>query len=361
MVKSGGSHRAGEPRQLLVIDSDSVRRGLVACTLDVERFQMSFASSTEVGLDMLREGAPEIVIVGRDSATSDLCQRIRALPAGFACILILMDESYRNEATGAMEIEEAGADAFVPFPIESETFEQRLQDSYQNRLEKEPGRVPRETPYPKHPPAKAKAEQKGKRKPKDTGDAWIEFARRVSAIHEVLDSQDYYKLLEVPSTAPGSDIKEAYYRCAMQYHPDRFARLENEDLKRQIYDVYKRLSEAFKVLINPVTRKYYDKQLTDIQQRITADKRGYRFLNFGRRLQRQTEDLTREAVTREGKRYLHYARLAEAEGRYQSARNYLNQAMVHEPDNDQLRQRLEQVGERIRQESSATPPSGPAI
>ena len=34
-------------------------------------------------------------------------------------------------------------------------------------------------------------------------------------------STDYYKILEVPESASAAEIKKAYRKIAMKYHPDR--------------------------------------------------------------------------------------------------------------------------------------------
>jgi len=36
-----------------------------------------------------------------------------------------------------------------------------------------------------------------------------------------MSKRDYYKVLDVPRTAAEADVKKAYRRLAMKYHPDR--------------------------------------------------------------------------------------------------------------------------------------------
>ncbi|NBX41260.1 MAG: molecular chaperone DnaJ, partial [Gammaproteobacteria bacterium] len=54
--------------------------------------------------------------------------------------------------------------------------------------------------------------------------------------------RDYYKVLELPRTATEADLKKAYRRLAMKYHPDR-----NPDDK-DAEEKFKEAKEAYEVL-----------------------------------------------------------------------------------------------------------------
>ncbi|MDP6381010.1 MAG: DnaJ domain-containing protein, partial [Phycisphaerae bacterium] len=64
--------------------------------------------------------------------------------------------------------------------------------------------------------------------------------------------QDYYKVLGVSRGAPPEDIKSAYRRAALKYHPDR-----NPDDK-EAEQKFKECAEAYEVLSDPEKRKLYD-------------------------------------------------------------------------------------------------------
>src|SRR5438128_1506907 len=64
--------------------------------------------------------------------------------------------------------------------------------------------------------------------------------------------RDYYKVLDVPSTATEAEIKKAYRRLAMKYHPDR-----NPD-DRDAEESFKEAKEACEVLTDPHKRAAYD-------------------------------------------------------------------------------------------------------
>lgn len=67
-----------------------------------------------------------------------------------------------------------------------------------------------------------------------------------------MDYKDYYKVLGVPKNATAADIKKAYRRLAVKYHPDR-----NKDDK-QAEEKFKEISEANEVLSDPEKRQKYD-------------------------------------------------------------------------------------------------------
>ena len=64
---------------------------------------------------------------------------------------------------------------------------------------------------------------------------------------------DYYATLEVPRTATDEEIKKAYRKLAMAYHPDR----NNGSLEAE--EKFKSITEAYDVLRDPNKRATYDR------------------------------------------------------------------------------------------------------
>ncbi len=71
-----------------------------------------------------------------------------------------------------------------------------------------------------------------------------------------MEYHDYYKTLGVPRDASADDIKSAYRKLAMQYHPDR------NPGDKQAEERFKEINEAYQVLSDPQKRQRYD-QLGD--------------------------------------------------------------------------------------------------
>ncbi|MBN1236105.1 MAG: molecular chaperone DnaJ [Methanotrichaceae archaeon] len=65
------------------------------------------------------------------------------------------------------------------------------------------------------------------------------------------EKKDYYEVLGVPKDSSEKDIKGAYRKLAMKYHPDRS---EEPDAEEK----FKELSEAYAVLSDPEKRQKYD-------------------------------------------------------------------------------------------------------
>jgi len=66
-------------------------------------------------------------------------------------------------------------------------------------------------------------------------------------------AKDYYHILGVPRNASEEEIKKAYRRLAMQYHPDR-----NPGKEEWANEKFKEINEAYGALGDPQKRRQYD-------------------------------------------------------------------------------------------------------
>jgi curved DNA-binding protein len=93
-------------------------------------------------------------------------------------------------------------------------------------------------------------------------------------------SKDYYKTLGISKNASPDEIKKAYRKLALQYHPDRGGDKESETK-------FKEINEAYQILSDPSKRQRYD-QFGDAAFRPGAGGRaggqgfeGFDFSGFG--------------------------------------------------------------------------------
>ncbi len=105
------------------------------------------------------------------------------------------------------------------------------------------------------------------------------------------DFKDYYSILGVSKNASDSDIKKAYRKLALKYHPDR------NPNDKQAENRFKEVNEAYEVLSDPENRKKYDQfgqywqQADQFQQRgggartrttgFNTDMGGFDFSQYG--------------------------------------------------------------------------------
>ncbi|EDV98231.1 dnaJ homolog subfamily B member 6-B isoform X1 [Drosophila grimshawi] len=68
---------------------------------------------------------------------------------------------------------------------------------------------------------------------------------------------DYYKVLDVPRTATDGEVKKAYRKLALKWHPDK-----NPDNLDEANKRFRELSEAYEVLCDARKRRIYDARAT---------------------------------------------------------------------------------------------------
>lgn len=78
---------------------------------------------------------------------------------------------------------------------------------------------------------------------------------RSSSSKNQFESDDYYKVLGLSRSAKAKDIKKAYRKLALQYHPDK---VKEED-KEVSEKIFVNVSEAYAVLSDDEKKKIYDK------------------------------------------------------------------------------------------------------
>lgn len=77
------------------------------------------------------------------------------------------------------------------------------------------------------------------------------LANSLVKINVLAETEDFYKLLGVEKTATQHEIKKAFRRLALQYHPDKNS---DEGAEEQ----FKKIVEAYEILSDESQRKKYD-------------------------------------------------------------------------------------------------------
>lgn len=69
--------------------------------------------------------------------------------------------------------------------------------------------------------------------------------------------RDYYEVLGVNKNSSESEIKKAYRKAAMKFHPDKFSSASDTE-KKEAEDKFKEINEAYEVLSDPQKKAAYD-------------------------------------------------------------------------------------------------------
>lgn len=69
--------------------------------------------------------------------------------------------------------------------------------------------------------------------------------------------KDYYKLLEVQKGATDDEIKKAYRKAALKWHPDKHSN-SNEEARAHAEKMFKDIGEGYAILSDPQKREMYD-------------------------------------------------------------------------------------------------------
>jgi DnaJ-class molecular chaperone len=103
-----------------------------------------------------------------------------------------------------------------------------------------------------------------------------ELVSEVAKLADQIDRLSYYDFLGVDRHADYIKIRDAFYVRAQRFHPDRFVAMEGESVKKAVYAVYKRMTEAYNVLSDPEQRVAYDRALAEGQVRLASEARSRR-------------------------------------------------------------------------------------
>jgi DnaJ family protein C protein 3 len=86
----------------------------------------------------------------------------------------------------------------------------------------------------------------------------MEALQRAQNLLKQSQQKDYYKILGVKRSATEREIKKAYRKLALKYHPDKHE--SNDELdKEQAEKKFREMAEAYEVLSNPELKAKYDR------------------------------------------------------------------------------------------------------
>lgn len=156
---------------------------------------------------------------------------------------------------------------------------------------------------------------------------------------DAADRFDYYQVLEVTPVASADEIRTAFHRFAREHHPDNFVGSPEE--AAQHTELYRLGSEAYRILLDPMKRKIYNEGLEKGVLRYSEDRA---------KEKRRTIRAPGGVALRSSKARTFFTRAhraIEAEDWAQAKLN-LKMAIQNEPDNEELKAKLEEVLQRMK-------------
>ena len=86
----------------------------------------------------------------------------------------------------------------------------------------------------------------------------------------ILNKKDYYEILGISKEATEDEIKRAYKKMAIKFHPDK-----NQSTKAA--DAFKKISHAFTTLKDPEKKQFYDKYGSEeeLREKYAQQNQGY--------------------------------------------------------------------------------------
>ena len=156
-----------------------------------------------------------------------------------------------------------------------------------------------------------------------------EFLKRLKA------ATNHYEVLELPTTANVTEIKDTYYAMARRYHPDRFHLKSGTKIHAQISSAFARVTQAYETLTNANTRSGYDRTLERTRQ-IAEEAKAVKANQAGGAQEEFDSD---EAASERGRAEYSFREGREAldQGRIRAAIEYLGNAARLEPQEARYR------------------------
>ena len=90
-------------------------------------------------------------------------------------------------------------------------------------------------------------------------------------------AEDYYKLLNIKKSATDQEIKRAFKKLSLKYHPDK-----NRDNPDRAKEMFTKIANAYEILKDPETRRIYDQRGDEgVKQHQAQQAQGEAFQNMG--------------------------------------------------------------------------------
>lgn len=95
--------------------------------------------------------------------------------------------------------------------------------------------------------------------------AGYDDGRSKSKNDDLLDGRDLYEVMDIAKSSTDREVKKAYHKLAMKWHPDKNTGCDECAVN------FQRVARAYEVLSDPMKRKIYDKEQKMMEKSIKSD------------------------------------------------------------------------------------------
>lgn len=169
------------------------------------------------------------------------------------------------------------------------------------------------------------------------------FVKKVENLYTSIEAINHYDILGIEKQASNDKIKKAYYRAAKEFHPDRHFSLPSIEMKNKLNTIFSKITEAYRILSDPLMRSKYDQQLSYGTARIEKSAAEIAKIKFSEGVAAFRRKSYSEAVEFFGQAsyldssypnyYFHMGMALEKEKRYREAEKAYRQALKLDPFN----------------------------
>lgn len=119
--------------------------------------------------------------------------------------------------------------------------------------------------------SEAELEKEEEKKQESAAEDVDKRIQEVLALSESIGQMDYYKILDVSSSAPMEEIKKSYFHLARRYHPDIFGQELSSDVRDKVDEVFAAITKAYHTLSDEAKRTNYDSRRATISREDRRD------------------------------------------------------------------------------------------
>lgn len=152
----------------------------------------------------------------------------------------------------------------------------------------------------------------------------------LETVHRLIQDLNYYQILKISPIAGESDIREAFHREALLFHPDQYFSNDDKETQRLAKEIYSHIVQAYQTLMNRKKRSEYDANLNNQSRVILKGKDTEEFEDA------VTDIKFKTAMKSPGEKFFKLAEQAYKAQDYKSALMNIQIAIGSEPQNSRF-------------------------